>query len=362
MQITKGKISIRQVCMILILALASPSLRILPNFVAVISKQASWLASVIAIIPAVILVYIINALFKKYPDKGLDDVFKDVFGNVIGTIINVMFLLFFILFLALYVRYFSERFLQTILIATPIEYLTLVMLAFIYFVSRNGIEAFARTAEVLLLILTIVFFFIFFIVIPEIEIKNIYPLTYYDILPLLKSTIYPFALFSFFTYVMFLGDKITHKEQIKNIGVKVAIYLGIVAVIIMLVTVGVFGYELTSKFSIPYFITLKSIEFSGVIERVESIFIAIWVITDFAIIGMFAFITLNLFKKIFKLKSTVSAVSPLMILTYILSMYIASNMFELHDYSQSIAMASVVITGFLIPLTTLVVGKIRKKV
>jgi len=150
MQLTKGKISVRQSFIILLLAIASPSLRILPIFAAEEGKQASWVAVIVATVPLILLIYMYNSFFAKHEDKALDEIFDIIVGKFVGKIIVFIYIVWFLFLFSLYLRYFCERFLSTILVDTPIEFMILVMLGFIYYIIRHDIEAFARMGELFL--------------------------------------------------------------------------------------------------------------------------------------------------------------------------------------------------------------------
>ena len=53
MEITKGKISIRQAYIILLLALTAPTLRVVPNYIAQLAEEASWVTPFVALIPGI---------------------------------------------------------------------------------------------------------------------------------------------------------------------------------------------------------------------------------------------------------------------------------------------------------------------
>ena len=362
MQITKGKISARQGFIILLLAIASPSLRILPAFAAEISKQASWLAVIIAVVPAILLIYMYNNIFSKYPDKSLDEVFEITVGKIIGKIIVVFYILWLLLLFVLYLRYFCERFLSTILVDTPIEFMLLVMLGFLFYVIRNDIEIFARMSELFVFIFFGIFIFVFLVMLPDIKLSNLYPVTIYDVPSTLLSSVTIFSLTSYVTYIFFLGNKMSHKETIKKNGLKFVLFNMLLGVMLVISVIGVLGADITPKFPIPYFTVIKSIEILNTIERVESIFIAIWVVNDCIILGLFAYILLSLLQRTFRTSNPRVFIAPLIFFAYIAAMYIASSSIELHDFSQKIAVYFNLIGSSLIPVIVYIVGKIRKRI
>jgi len=362
MQLTKGKISVRQSFIILLLAIASPSLRILPIFAAEEGKQASWVAVIVATVPLILLIYMYNSFFAKHEDKALDEIFDIIVGKFVGKIIVFIYIVLFLFLFSLYLRYFCERFLSTILVDTPIEFMILVMLGFIYYIIRHDIEAFARMGELFLYVFFAIFIGVFLIVLPDIKITNLYPVTFYDIPGISKSTLPLFSLSGFVTYLFFLGDKMSYKETIKKYGKKFAYIYAFMGIVLAVTVVGVIGANVAPKFPIPYFTVIKSIEILNTIERIESIFIAIWVVNDCIILGMFGYILLGLLKRFCNINNPRIFVAPVIFFGYVGALYIASSSLELHEFSREFGALINMATAVVIPVVIFFIGKIRKKI
>jgi len=327
-----------------------------------ISKQASWVAVIIAAIPAIFLIYMYNNIFSKYSDKSLDEIFEIAVGKFAGKVIVVFYILWVLLLFVLYLRYFCERFLSTILVDTPIEFMLIVMLGFLFYIVKNDIEVFARMSELFVFAFFGIFILVFLIMLPDIKLSNLYPVTIYDTSSILLSSVTVFSLTSYLTYIFFLGNKMNHKETIKKQGLKFVLFNTAIGVMLIISVIGVLGSSITPKFPIPYFTVIKSIEILNTIERVESIFIAIWVINDCIILGLFAYILLSLLQRTFNLNNPRIFIAPLMFFSYIAAMYIASSSVELHEFSQKVAVNFNLIGSTLIPIIVYIIGKIRKRI
>lgn len=361
MEITKGKISMRQVYIIFILALASPSLRAIPNYVVGISKQASWLSPIVCLVPAILTILLIAGFFKKYPDKSLYDVFEISIGKIATKIVSAIYILWFIVLLGTYLRLFAERFLATILVGSSLEIILAVMAVFIFFTAGGKIETVGRLMEILLILFAAIFIGVFIFIIPDIKMENLLPITYYDAWPLVKSAVPILALSSYIVPFMFVGEDVTHKEKIKSNGIKTMIFLGIMAVMIIMSTVGVNGAEICQQFIFPYFITLKGIEILNSIERIESIFIATWIATDFAIIIMLMLSFLGVSKNFFKIKNKNSLIMPICFFMYVFAIYVGNNYYEIEKFASRIGGPLNVVLFFLFPAIIYFIGKLRKK-
>ena len=143
MQLSKGKISMRQSLIFVFIAITSPLLRVLPSYSS-ISKQASWLVPIVSLIFLSIYILILNTITKKYKDKNLSEIFEIIFGKVFGKIVTAIFLIWAIFLFSIYLRYFAERYLSTIMRDAYIEFLLITILLVSYYIVKNNIEYFAR--------------------------------------------------------------------------------------------------------------------------------------------------------------------------------------------------------------------------
>lgn len=264
--------------------------------------------------------------------------------------------------LGLYVRYFAERFLATMLPNTPLNFFTITILAVVFYTLRGGIVNISRTIEFLFLAFTIVLVVLFLLSIPNIEIINLFPVTHYDILPLIKSSYFNIGIWSSFTFTFFFGDRINDKEHIKRFGLQTTVYLAIITLMILIQTIGVYGFSAIRRVSIPYIFVIKGIKILETIERIESVVIASWVIIDFTAISFYTYIIVSIIKSLFSLSEVKSLVSPVTMFAFVFSQYIVNNRFELERFSENIIIPVNIVFGFILPLIILTIGKLRKKI
>jgi hypothetical protein len=90
-EFSKDKISMRQAIIFLFLALGAPSLRVIPNYVARDAGKAGWVSTIVSLIPALILVWVLVCLFKRNTGS-LYDVYERIFGKILNRVITVIYI------------------------------------------------------------------------------------------------------------------------------------------------------------------------------------------------------------------------------------------------------------------------------
>lgn len=362
MEVTRGKISLRQGILLLILALGAPSLRVMPNYLALNSRQAGWLAPVVAIVPGIFLVFVLYKLFMGTKCESLYDVYDKIFGKLLNKFIIVIYIGWITVLTALYLRMYGERVIGEILFEANLPFVLFVMAIFVIFIVNDKIEAFGRLGEILVWVLISLFTAVFLLVVPQIKLENIYPVTYYDVVPVLKGSIPILAISSYITLIMFLGDKMSYKHQLKNLGTKMMLFYSFLLMVLFLVTVGLFGSNLIEQFIFPYYSTLKNIRIMESIERLESLFISVWISSDFVIVTLFFLIMLTLIKKVFNMKSY-KKVSPwAMIVVFFIALNLGNNIFEIENGIRAFSLPMNIVLFWGVPILALVVGKLRKMI
>jgi spore germination protein (amino acid permease) len=311
---SKDKISTRQAVLLFFMMTVSPAIRIFPHFAAEYAGKAGWLAPIAGIIPMIFLVYLINSFFKNNKNADLSDIFCKVTGKIIGKIIAVLYLVWSLVLLSLYIRYYAERILSTMMPDTSIVFLICVMLAIVYIAVRSGLVKIARANEIFFGIFLIIFIILFILAAPQIKYRNYMNVSYKDALPAAEASIGFFSLWGYFIYVFFFGDKVNDKKKIKKFGFQILVLIFILSTLILILTIGAIGSSLTAHMSLPFFIVVKNISILGTIERIESVLLALWVISDFIIITMFTYISVSILKSTFNLTETKSLAGPVVLL------------------------------------------------
>lgn len=306
--------------------------------------------------------YIIQTLFKDNKESSLSDIFFKILGKTFGTALLTIYLIWMLVSLGLYVRYFAEKFLTSVLPNTSMSFFTVTILAAVFYATQGGIVYISRTAELFFLLFTATFTLLFLFNILNLKVINLFPITHHDVLPLIKSSYSSTSIWGWFTYIFFLGDRINDKEHIKRFGMQGTAYLVITALMLLVQTIGVYGYSLIERAVSPYTFVIKSISLLQTIERIESVSVASWAIIDFISISIIILIIVSIIKSLFSLSEERTLVSPIIIFAFILSHYIAHNSFELVNFSEYIGLPVNISLGIISPLIIFIIGKVRKKI
>lgn len=357
-----GKITVRQVYILFVLTTLSPAIRIFPTICARLAKTASWLAPIISAVGLIILYLVINEFFKKKNINNLSDVFHAVLGNVAGKIMLTIYLLWCIVLYWLYIRYYAGRLMSSIYPDANVKFFIIVMLVIAFMATRGKIETFMRFSEFSFLLFVLFLIILFIILLPEVKLGNVYPVTFKDTGNAAAASIDVLGVWSYLLLPFFFGDSIIDKNNIKKYGIQATVIITVFTVVMLITVVGTLGPSVASRMSLPFFNSVKLITFIETFDRFESIVLAIWVAADFILISFFAIVIINIIKNLFSITETKYLATPVALLGYVGSMYISANRFEREIFSIKVAVNVNVVLFVAVPIIILLIGKLRKKI
>ncbi|XMB86802.1 GerAB/ArcD/ProY family transporter [Mycoplasmatota bacterium WC44] len=357
---SKGKISVRQLMIIFIIAVYTPSARYLPTYVVGEAKQAAWLSPIITFIIFITLIYVSSKLFNKCKLKSYPEILNYMTSKFIGKVIVVFYILWVSYLLIWYVRYFGETLVSLVYPNINVNVFYLIMLYLVSMTVRSGIVVIARMSEVFFFIVTIATVAILALLIPNVQIDNITPISSMDIIPVFKGSLAATSLISI-TCFFFFSHEWSKKNEFLKQGIKAGIYILILETLIILASIGNLGHALISISAMSFWITVQHIELLGFLTGFESMLLSAWLLTDFIIITISVYSALNMFKSIFNLSHYKPFINIYLVIIYLFSWLIAKNIWELGELSTVITIYIAIVGGTL-PIFIFLIGKIRGKV
>lgn len=360
MLVDSKKISIRQAIFLFLIIVLSPAVRLVPSYCAQKADQAAWLAPLPAIAMFIVLILVWNSIYKEYTDSTLMDIYCYIIGKIPGVILSILYLVWLVLLTALYVRYSSIRLVVSVYPNVSINLFSLLLLAVITYTLRYGLGTLARLGEIVQPLLAGTFMVLVLLMLPNLKPGFLLPITYRSILPVLDGSVSIIGLVSYFSFLFILGDRINNKEAIRKTGLQTAVFLMIILTILIVITIGSFSSSVVARTQLPFLIAVKEISLFNTLEKVESIVVVIWIASDFVLISAFTLCALSILKWLLKLPDTKPLIGIYLTLLYILSVYLARNLFELQKLSEILFLPGNIFFGFALPVLILLIGKMRK--
>jgi len=357
----KGIISTNQfVWMIFSLIAAFATLEI-PGLLISHAGRDAWLSLAGAWFLDVLLAIVYAYMGLRFPGQNTVQYSISILGKYAGRIVGMMFLLFYFLIASLLMRALTELISSFFLLRTPIALTLAMCFMVVAYGVKKGIEAIARTCEVLGPIYLISLVVMFALLVPQLKIQRLKPILAQGAYPILTGIPY---ILSFLGVCIIMGMyiPICNKPENGFLAKFIAVTLGVSMIgLVIVFSVGIFGAERAGNMVNPGIRLARWARIEDFLQRLEIIWFVISVAAGIMTSAnlMWAF-SLGV-SQLTGLSTYKPLVYPAVLLAYVLSMTIVKNSVELYNFAiysyMFIAIFVQIGLEMLLFITALIFGK-----
>jgi spore germination protein KB len=284
MRIDKSQVSGARFMFAIAFYLQSSAL--LTSFLAGITKHESWIPVVIGFVICIPLIYLYRTLMLMFPDKNYLQVLDEVYGRVAGKVIGVLYAWFYLTLTTLNVRDIGDFIKLTVLPETPHVVLTLCCVLVAVMAVRHGFKVVARYGSVFTIIEFLIVAVSIILVSNQIKPTSFLPIFTQPAIRYVQSThiiaTIPFGELVVFLMVVPCVRKLSRRDATKYWFWGVVMGLAVLLAV-LLRDIAILGNALP-LFTLPGLVTLRLVNLSEALDRMEIIFtIAIMMLLFFKI-------------------------------------------------------------------------------
>jgi len=273
-----GKISLQQLFLLNITFVISTADIFLPNFVADIAKEDSWLSVIIATGLAAISVWAATKLQIRMGNRNIVDANDQLLGHLLGRVISIVIIVELLITLLLVLRQIDEVMINVFLPSTPTLAIIILMMLIVIYGAHHGLEVLCRANEILVPFAFLTLVFIALGNITDIQLKNFLPILYNGITPVLHGAILIYAsLAQVVLVILMAGSHLrTVDNRLTQVGVSSVLILGLMMLVGVL-AIAIFGAEHTAHMRFPALEMVRNIDLHNFIQRLDALVLGIWV-------------------------------------------------------------------------------------
>ncbi|MCY6355250.1 GerAB/ArcD/ProY family transporter [Clostridium sp. ZS2-4] len=274
----------------------------LPNSLVKISRQDSWISTVIGAVYPLYISFICIYISKKYPNNNILFLSKKYFGNFLGNVLNFLFLIESVLYITSItsgyinmMRVFSVEFLS------PLK-LSVFITAVCMYAAYKGINLIGKISEIIFYI-TLPFIFLPIFSMGKSTVLNLLPILGSGFSNVLKASIETAFSYTGIEVLFLIYPYINDKSKIKSSSLKGVFLTMLIYVWIVFITIYYFSLDVTSKNLWPVLGASEIIDIP-IINNFRYVFILSWIFIMLKIISIMNFVLLNILKDFMKGVST----------------------------------------------------------
>jgi spore germination protein KB len=358
MMLEKGKISAFQMGLLMYPTVLATGFLTLPTVTAQYAENDLWLTGIFASLLGFIMVYTTIRLHELYPKQTVIEYSARIVGRIPGKIIGVLFFLFFLHVTGVMLRQYAEFVTGNYLLKTPMLLVISSMILLAAFAVRGGAEMIARCAVIFTPFFILPLFFLVLLV-PNLDIKNIFPILSNGLIPVIKGTLTPQAWLCEFFLMSFFLPSLSNPEKGRKWGL-----ISLCAVIISMIYVNLITLFLLGPYTgnkiYPILVAFRYISFADFLSNLEALLLAMWIVGNFVKISVFYYVASLSFGQTFKLTDYRPVVFLIGIFIVIFSLWDLPNFTVLGIYLRNVAPFELTLFLALIPLFLLFVAIVRK--
>jgi spore germination protein KB len=286
------KISVRQFQILVFFYTIGTTILIIPTGLAKDTGQDAWIAAILGVAMGTVFVWMYTLLGKFMKEMNFIQFSKYALGNVLGTVVSAVYI-FFGFVGAATILYYVGKFLTTqIFVNTPIQFIHMLMALTALMAIRLGIETVSRTAEIFFPWFVLLFVVMIAFLMPDARIENMQPVLESGIKPLFRAAInlMSTSTLPLIAFFMIYPSNVTGRDQLSKAYLSAVVFGGLFIVGISLACVAVLGPDVTARLVFPGYSLAKKVSIGNFLQRIESVFAAIWIIAIFFKLIMYFYV------------------------------------------------------------------------
>lgn len=354
-----GVIHYRQLIYLLFLTILPTALLFLPTLIAEQAKQGAWVSILLACLLGITTSFFILMLDKKFPDKNLVEISEILFGKIGRVFVGLLLSWTIVHTNSIILREFAEFMKLAILPRTPIWIFVIIKLIILIYAVHSGLEIIGRMADFITPIILLSILIFLLLIVQNADWLNLLPPFGTGGKGILKGSIVPSTWFSEIFLASFLLPYIKQKNK-KTFSLIFSMLLitGVLLITFTIVT-AVIGVELSSRLTIPIFIS-SSLGTTLFFEHLDILFVAIWILGATIKIIVFSYFGVICLGQTLKMKNEKFLILPLSLLMGILSISLFENEMHIFHYIRYTFPYHFLLVSLALPAFYLAISFIRR--
>ena len=314
---------------------------------------------IITIIFTSIICYFLN----KFPTFDLIDISKYLGGNALKWIIGLLYIGYFIFFGGILLNVFSTALQIIYFTYTKIFYIALLFIITAIVACNFRHNAIYRSTLIFFPFLIISTLFLFFSNMSFYQPEKMYPIFGNGLFTTFVSGICNMFSFQALAYIYFMPSILKEPNQIKKIAINAIALSCIFLLIAVAIILFMFNGFVDTDELMPLYSAVKYIEYGSFFQKLDSIFVLIWIIAFISYLSITLKFCSNIFKKLTNTTNEIIFTFLFAIILFIISLwpknYAISTFFADSVYKYTFMILVVVIT-FLVLLFSVIKQKVKE--
>ena len=259
---------------------------------------------------ATIIVYLICKILNIFPGMDILDISDYLGGKVLKNTIGIIFILYFLISSCIFLRNFAECLQIVYYPSTNIFFILLFFIISIPITAKLEFNASLRANIFIIPLVLISILFLFIANLRYFTPQRIFPILGYGFYTTFISGITNIYSFSGIALIYFLPPLLKDPKKITKISITSIIISGIYLILVISIILFMFPVYINLDEVLPLYTIATYVEFGSFFQRLESVFLLIWMISFACYLTIIANFSFLVFKKITNIKEIKPIIYP----------------------------------------------------
>lgn len=266
--------------------------------------SSTWINVIYVSIVSILLVWLVAILFKKFIGKDLLDICDFLGGKVLKTTIGILFILFIMLVLIFTLKNFSEELRLIYFRNTPYLYIILFFIVSSMIANSYSIKTLSKANLVIIPVVLLSIIVILASSAKDFVPQKIFPIMGFGVNETFFSGLKNLFSFSGLCYLFFLNPFLSDAKNFKKISIISMIISGVYLLLSVLCLLLSSSFTFNNNEIFSLYLLSRNLAYSGIFERIDAVFIFIWILATISYISIAMYFCIYLFKKITTINDT----------------------------------------------------------
>ncbi|MCI8470209.1 MAG: GerAB/ArcD/ProY family transporter [Clostridia bacterium] len=361
---TKSKIGTMEAIMLVLTIIITHTISSLPREILVFTKSATILNLIFVSILAILFSYLIVRLMKNFGGCDIIDISEYLGGKVLKNIVGIIFILYFLISSSILLRNFCE---SIKIIYYPMTNILFIIALFILATCTANRLDFNASLKTNLLIVPLVLasiVFLFFANMNKFVPERAFPIFGDGLFNTFVLGLGNLAAFGGISFLYFLPPYLKKPEKMKKIALLSIAISAIYLILCVATLLFMFPFVMNSNEITPLYNATRYIEFGSFFQRLESIFLLIWILAYACYLSITSKFAMNILKKLTNIENKKPLIDIFGLLIFAIALvpknYALSDKFETEIYPYLVIGITFILSFSILLLANLMKKKVKK--
>lgn len=303
----------------------------LPQAIIMSCGSAALLNVIYICIIALLFVFLITKLFRRFAGKDIIDISEFLGGKFLKNLVGVVLICYFIFFTFTLLRDFSEILRILYFPDVPITYILAFFIVVCVVANLVGSKSIINSNVLLCFSIIAGIILVCIFVFPSITIQRIFPILGYGAYQTFVVGLSDIFAFNGLVILYLMPPMLENKTDFKKISIISTVIAGLLLILSIVTLLLPFSFSTKIRKITPLYLLLSNNDFGKYVQHPESIFVFTWIISIMSYLNVACLFLLQIVKKLLKVRHVKPLIIPIGILLFLTSL-IPQSIMQVRDW------------------------------